>query len=146
MPSAEALQAFYDVCTDVAGGDPEAYDRAGGAGWQAGDYEEGGPFKSIYSAYRAFDGYDEVSLWSSVETYKTQRLGYCRVDFGDPTSTIDFDDFASVAGLTGNVTEQDGYVFGVWETPDGQKMVIADRREGVVQIEFNLRIPLTPAQ
>src|SRR5215210_3750374 len=47
-PSRDMLQGFFDICTDVAGGDPEAYDRAGGAGWQPGDYEDGGPYKSIF--------------------------------------------------------------------------------------------------
>ena len=139
-PSGEMLQAFYDVCTDVAGGDPEAYDRAGGAGWQAGDYEDGGPLKSIYSAYRTFEGYEEVSLWSSVETYKTQRLGYCRVDFGDPNFAIDFAGMTAIAGLSGTLIDDEGYIYGSWESPDGRIMVIGDRRDGVVEIEFNVLI------
>lgn len=144
-PSHDMLQAFFDVCTDVAGGDPEAYDRAGGAGWQPGDYEDGGPYKSIFSAYRSFEGYEEVSLWSSVETYKSQRLGYCRVDFGDPNLAIDFNGFAGIAGLTGSVTDQDGYLYGTWEIADGRVMVIGDRRDGVVEIEFNVLIGPVPA-
>ena len=47
MAPLEVLQAIFDVCTDVASGDPVALDRARDAGWQPAMREEGGPFRVI---------------------------------------------------------------------------------------------------
>jgi hypothetical protein len=140
VPSKDALTAFVKTCTDVSGGDTKAADRATADGWTPDDASETGPYRRIYSAAKDVGGYGSVTLWGSVDTYPTQMLGYCRVDFGDYDTLVDFNDLTGIQGLTGTVTAADsnGNVYGAWETADKKLLVIADRTDGQVEIEFNL--------
>ncbi len=147
VASKDILKAFYDTCTDISGGNPEASDRANNAGWVPEETADTGPFRSVYAGARDFAGYGSVELWASVETYPSQQLGYCRVDFGDYNNLINFDDLSGMGGLIGKLDDRgDGNVYGAWETPDKKMLVIADRTEGEVEIEFNLLLGDTPAQ
>jgi len=81
-------------------------------------------------------------VWSSLETFPTQRVGYCRVDFGDVDNLIDFKDVASL-GFTGAVTDGgNGNAYGAWESADHKTLLAANRTDGQVQMEFNLLLPL----
>jgi hypothetical protein len=146
VPSKDVLAAFLKTCTDVSSGDPKAYDRATADGWTPDEPAQSGPHRTIYSATKDVSGYDSAVLWGSVDSYPTQRLGYCRVDFGDYDSHIDFNDMQGLGGLTGSVTAPDtnGDVFGAWETPDKKLLVIADRSDGQVEIEYNILLGPKP--
>lgn len=139
LSSADALKLFFDSCTDISGGDPAAYDRANDNGWTPNEQEDPGPYNSIYAGWRNLEGYGEVDIWGSVNTYPSQLLGYCRVDFPDPESRIDFRDMSKNGGLKGRLEDRgDGNVYGAWESDDKKLLVLADRNAGQVQIEFNL--------
>jgi hypothetical protein len=139
VASADALKMFYDACTDISGGDPKSYDRANGNGWTPNDQDDSGPYNSIYSGYRNMDGYGEVDIWGSVNTYPSQQLGYCRIDFPDADNLINFADVAKLGDLKGRIEDRgDGNVYGAWESGDKKLLVIADRNDGQVEIEFNL--------
>lgn len=146
VPSKDVLSAFLKTCTDVSSGDPKAYDRATADGWTPDEPAQSGPYRTIYSATKDIAGYDSAVLWGSVDSYPTQRLGYCRVDFGDYDSHIDFNDMLGLGGLTGSITKPDanGNVFGAWETPDKKLLVIADRSDGQVEIEYNILLGPKP--
>ncbi len=139
VASKDALAAFLKTCTDVSGGDPAAYDRANADGWVPDDSTDSGPYRRIYSASKDVGGYGSVTLWGSVDTYPTQQLGYCRVDFGDYDNLIDLKDMEGLGGLAGSVTPKgDNDVYGAWETADKKLLVIADRTDGQVEIEYNI--------
>lgn len=140
VPSKDALADFLKSCTDVSSGDPKAYDRANADGWVPDDQADSGPYRKIYSGAKDVGGYGSVTIWGSVDTYPTQMLGYCRVDFGDYDSNIDLNDLNGLQGLSGAVTGPDSNSneFGAWETADKKLLVIADRTDGQVEIEFNL--------
>jgi hypothetical protein len=134
-----ALKLFYDSCTDISGGDKAAYDRANNNGWIANDNDDAGPYNSIYSASRQMDGYGEVDIWGSVQSFPTQTLGYCRVDLPDADNLIDFGQMSKIGGLKGKIEDRgDGNVFGTWESADKKLLIIGDRSEGQVEIEYNI--------
>ncbi|MEQ1899606.1 MAG: hypothetical protein ABL866_02620 [Devosia sp.] len=145
VPALEMLQTVFDVCVDVASGDPEALDRAWGAGWQPGDEEYGGPFRSIHSGYRDFDGYEGTSFRALTDSFPTQRLGYCSGSIGDSAERIDLNLFASVAGLVGKTIAAEGGIYGAWETRDHRVMVFAGHAEGYVDYEINILLGPAPA-
>lgn len=139
VTSAEAFKIFVDTCTDISGGTEGSYDRANAAGWIPNDADDSGPYNSIYSGSREIAGLGEVDIWGSVQNFPTQRLGYCRVDFSDSNNVLDFKDMAGVHGLTGSIQPRDGgNVYGAWEAPDKKLLVIGDRSDGAVELEFNL--------
>ena len=139
VTSAEAFKIFVDTCTDISGGTDGSYDRANAAGWVPNDSDDSGPYNSIYSGSREISGLGEVDIWGSVQNFPTQRLGYCRVDFSDSNNLLDFKDMAGVHGLVGSIDPRDGgNVYGAWETPDKTLLVIGDRSDGAVELEFNL--------
>ena len=139
----EAFQAFFDACTSLSGGDPDAYDKANDAGWVPYDGADYGPYKRVYTGSRDFEGLGIVEIWGSLETYPTQTLGYCRVDFADPDGTFGLSEITGLNGLTGTVGENG--LNGVWETADKKLLVIAANYEGTVAIEFNVLVGDTPA-
>lgn len=141
----EMLQTIFDVCIDVASGDPEALDRAWGAGWQPGDEEYGGPFRAIHSGFRDFDGYEGASFRALTDSFPTQRLGYCSGSIGDSAERIDLNLFASIAGLAGKTQSAEGGIYGTWETPDHRVMVFAGHAEGYVDYEINILLGPAPA-
>jgi hypothetical protein len=144
MASADALKLFIDSCTAIAKGDAKARDDAAAKGWQADDPTDTGPYVQIYSGYQELAGYGSVDIWSSFESFPSQQLGYCRIDFGDVDNLIDFKDIEKL-GLAGTVTDQgNGNVFGSWESPDHKTLLAANRTDGQVQMEFN--VLLGPAQ
>ena len=146
LPSKDALQAFFDACHDISGGDAAGFDKVNDAGWTPDETDDPGPFNAIYSGYKTIDGYGDVTIWGSLQTYPTQRLGYCRVDFSDDQTKIDFGDMAGIGGLTGKLEDRgDGVVYGTWETADKKTLVIADRSEGAVEIEYNFLLGDAPA-
>jgi hypothetical protein len=139
VTSAEAFKIFVDTCTDISGGTEGSYDRANAAGWIPNDADDSGPYNSIYSGSREIAGLGEVDIWGSVQNFPTQRLGYCRVDFSDSNNVLDFKDMAGVHSLTGSIQPRDGgNVYGAWEAPDKKLLVIGDRSDGAVELEFNL--------
>lgn len=141
VPSKALLQELHGVCTDVAGPDAAAYDRAREAGWLTYDEGavDGGPYRRFHSSFKGFAGYGDIDLTSSVATFGDIQLGYCRLDFNDLDTRIDFADLTGVGGLAGSVTADGALAHGAWSTTDHRTLVIADRTaEGVVEIEFNL--------
>jgi hypothetical protein len=144
VPALEVLQAIFDVCTDVASGDPVALDRAAGAGWQPGDAEEGGPYRIINSGFRSFAGYDDANFRAVTDIFPTQRLGYCSGSLGDRNDKVNLADFGQIGGLKGTTKAQDGAVFGTWDTADGKLMVFAGKSDGYVDYEFNILLPPAP--
>ena len=142
LSSPDALKLFVNLCTEVAGGVPNARDDAASAGWIADDPTDSGPYVQIYSGYQELAGYGSIDVWSSLETFPTQRVGYCRVDFGDIDNLIDFKDMAGL-GFTGTVTDGgNGNTYGSWESADHKTLLAANRTDGQVQMEFNLLLPL----
>jgi|GEM_PF-3046519 len=138
MPSAEALKLFLTSCTEVASGVVTAHDDMEQAGWSADEPENTGPYVTVYSAYQELAGYGSVDLWSSVESFPSQRLGYCRVDLGDVDNLLDFNDVEKL-GLIGTVTDQgNGNAYGSWESADHKTLLSASRADGQVQIELNV--------
>src|SRR5690242_5559364 len=83
VASKDALADFVKSCREVSGGDPKGADLATADGWVPDDPTDTGPYRKVYSASKDVGGYGSVTLWGSVDTYPTQNLGYCRVDFGD---------------------------------------------------------------
>ena len=139
ITSAAAFKIFVDTCADISGGIEGSYDRANAAGWVPNDADDSGPYNSIYSGSRELAGLGEVDIWGSVQNFPTQRLGYCRVDFSDSNNVLDFKDMVGVHGLAGSIELRDaGNVYGAWETPDKKLLVIGDRSDGAVELEFNL--------
>lgn len=139
IASADALKMFVDACTAIESGAPDAYDKVKDAGWVPNETEDTGPYNAVYSGYRDFSGYGEVDIWGSVQTFPTRKLGYCRVDFSDNDGRLDFNDMAGIAGLAGALSDRgDGNVYGAWESPDKKLLVLGDRTDGAVEIEFNL--------
>jgi len=139
ISSADAFKMFVDACTDASGGDPTSYDRLNNGGWTPNETDETGPYNAVYSGYRDVDGLGEVDLWGSVQSFPTQRLGYCRVDFSDANNILDFSAMNGLKGLSGTLQPgAAGNVYGVWETPDKKLLVIGDRSDGAVELEFNL--------
>jgi hypothetical protein len=139
LASADALKLFFDTCTDLSSGDLTAYDRANDSGWTPNEQDDVGPYNSVYSGWRNVEGYGEIDVWGSVNSYPTQALGYCRVDFPDPDNRIDFRDMSQNGGLKGRLEDRgEGNVYGAWESDDHKLLVLADRNAGQVQIEFNL--------
>ena len=139
------LKALFDVCTDVASGDPEAPVRAADAGWQPGDFEEGGPFRVVNSGYKVFDGFGEAYFRAVTDTYKTQRLGYCSGNVTDPESKIDLAAFATIGGMSGDNQAVDNVGYGAWETADGKVMTFATLADGTLFFEINLLLGPAPA-
>jgi hypothetical protein len=139
VASKDALADFYKSCKEVSGGDPKGADLATAGGWAPDDAADSGPYRKVYSASKDVGGYGSVTLWGSIDTYPTQTLGYCRVDFGDYDTLINFADLTGMDGLTGTTTTPDnsGNVYGAWESSDRALLVIADRTDGQVEIEFN---------
>jgi hypothetical protein len=147
VASADAFKMFVEACTDASGGDPTAYDRLNNSGWTPNETDETGPYNAVYSGNREVDGIGEVDLWGSVQSFPTQRLGYCRVDFSDANNILDFNDMNGLKGLSGtSQTGAEGNVYGVWETPDKKLLVIGDRSDGAVELEFNLILGDKPKQ
>lgn len=145
LSSKDAFAAFYKVCTDLGGGDAAAFDRANTDGWTPDDTEAGGPYRTVYSATKPISGFGDVQVWSSLERYASQRLGYCRLDFSDADSRLDFHDLDGFNGLAGTIDDEgENGVYGVWESPDKKLMVIADRAGGDASVEFNLLLPPAP--
>jgi hypothetical protein len=142
-----ALKMFVDTCTDISSGDPTAYDRANDAGWVPNDTEDTGPYTGIYSGSREIGSFGEVDIWGSVQNFPSQRLGYCRVDFSDTDNLLDFADMAGIKGLSGSIEVRDGgNVYGAWESADKKLLVIGDRTDGAVELEFNLLLGDKPKQ
>jgi hypothetical protein len=139
LASKDALAEFYKTCKTVSGGDPKGGDAATADGWVPDDQTDGGPYRKVYSASKDVAGYGSVTLWGSVDTYPSQMLGYCRVDFGDYDSLINLGDLTGTDGLAGTATTPDGSgnAYGAWESADHTMLVIADRTDGQVEIEFN---------
>jgi len=147
ISSADAFKIFVEACTDASGGDLTAYDRLNDSGWVPNGTDQTGPFNAVYSGSREVGGLGEIDLWGSVQSFPTQRLGYCRVDFSDPNNLLDFNDMNGQKGLTGSVqTGENGNVYGAWETPDKKLLVIGDRSDGAVELEFNLILGDKPKQ
>ncbi len=141
MASTDAIKLFVSSCTSIAGGSPTARDDAQKAGWQADEPADNGPYVTIYSGYQELAGYGSVDLWSSLESFPTQRIGYCRLDFGDVDNLLNFNDFTKL-GLNGTITDNgNGNVFGSWESEDHKTLLAANRTDGQVQMEFNLLLP-----
>lgn len=141
MASTDAIKLFVSTCGSIAGGAPDARDDAQKAGWQADDPADNGPYVTIYSGYQELAGYGSVDLWSSLESFPTQRIGYCRLDFGDVDNLLNFNDFTKL-GLNGTITDNgNGNVFGSWESEDHKTLLAANRTDGQVQMEFNLLLP-----
>jgi hypothetical protein len=139
IASADLLKMVVDACTAIESGAPDAYDRVKDTGWVPNETEDTGPYNAVYSGYRDVDGYGEVDIWGSVQTFPTRRLGYCRVDFSDSDNSLDFKAMAGLAGLAGTLDDRgDGNVYGAWESPDKKLLVLGDRTDGAVEIEFNL--------
>ena len=138
MASIDAIKLFVSTCSSIAGGSTTARDDAQKAGWQADDPADNGPYVTIYSGYQELAGYGSVDLWSSLESFPTQRIGYCRLDFGDVDNLLNFNDFTKL-GLNGTITDNgNGNVFGSWESADHKTLLAANRTDGQVQMEFNL--------
>ena len=141
MASTDAIKLFVGTCSSIAGGAPTARDDAQKAGWQADEPADNGPYVTIYSGYQELAGYGSVDLWSSLESFPTQRIGYCRLDFGDVDNLLNFNDFTKL-GLNGTITDNgNGNVFGSWESEDHKTLLAANRTDGQVQLEFNLLLP-----
>lgn len=146
IDSAATLKLFVDACTDLSGGDSAAYDRANASGWVPNDTGDTGPYNAVYSGSREVAGLGEIDIWASVQSFPTQRLGYCRIDFSDPDNLLDLGAMNGIGGLTGTVQPRDGGdVFGSWEGADKKLLVIGDRTEGAVEIEFNFLLGAKPA-
>src|SRR4051812_29106110 len=64
LASTEALKLFVNLCTEVAGGVPNARDDAASAGWTADDPTDSGPYVQIYSGYQELAGFGSVDVWS----------------------------------------------------------------------------------
>ncbi|MEO6178517.1 MAG: hypothetical protein ABIP15_01985, partial [Devosia sp.] len=129
-------------CTSISGGAADAFDKANDAGWVPYDGTDNGPFKRVYTGARDLPDIIGVELWGSFETYRTQSLGYCRVDFGDYENAFDLSKIDGLEGLSGKVDE--GGSYGVWESADKKLLVIAARVEGSLSIEFNVLVGDTP--
>ncbi|HVY51145.1 MAG TPA: hypothetical protein VHA07_06235 [Devosia sp.] len=146
LSSSEALRLFVDACTAIGSGAPDAYDKVKDAGWVPNEPEDAGPYNAVYSGYRDVPGFGEVDIWGSLQSFPSQRLGYCRIDFSDNDNLLDFKDMAGIAGLAGTLADRgDGNVYGAWESPDRKLLVLGDRTDGAVEIEFNLLLGGTPA-
>ncbi len=147
VASKDALQAFYDACNNISGGAEGGFDKVNDAGWAPDETDDPGPYNAIYSGYQTFDGYGDVTIWGSLQSFPTQRLGYCRVDFSDTDNLINFEDMGGIGGLTGKLDDRgDGQVYGSWESADKKLLVIADRTDGAVEIEYNFILGDAPAQ
>lgn len=147
MSSADIFKLIVDACTQVIGGDAAAQEKMTDGGWTPNEIEDTGPYNSVYSGFRDVPPYGEIDLWASVQTFPSQHLGYCRVDFGDTDNVLDFAAMAGVAGLTGSIEPRaDGNVYGAWESADKKLLVIGDRTAGAVELEFNLLPGPAPAQ
>jgi len=148
VASADLLQALFTTCTDIIGGDSGAFDRANDAGWVPSDDGDPGPYSHIYAGYRDFDGYGEVQIWAAVQHFPTQQLGYCAVTFSDPGNQVEFDQLTGMGELDGTVHTlvEDQSSFGSWERPDKRLLVLANRIDGSINIEFNLLPGAAPVQ
>ena len=145
--SATTLKLIVDACTNIIGGAPNAQEHMTDSGWTPNEIEDGGPYNAVYSGFRDVAPYGEIDLWGSVQSFPSQRLGYCRVDFGDTDNVLDFAAMAGISGLIGSVEARDaGNVYGAWESADKQLLVIGDRTAGAVELEFNLLPGHPPAQ
>jgi len=146
LSSADTLKLIVDACTQAVGGDAKASEKMTDGGWTPNEIEDTGPYNAVYSGFRDVAPYGEIDLWASVQSFPSQHLGYCRVDFGDTDNALDFAAMAGIAGLTGSVEPRaEGNVYGAWESADKKLLVIGDRTAGAVELEFNL-LPGTPAQ
>lgn len=145
VASKDALSDFFAACNLAAGGVVDGARQLEDAGWLANEDTDAGPFNTIYSGYRSFDGYGEVDIWGALQVFPTQRLGYCRVDFSDPDGLINFGDMAGIGDLAGSTEDRgNGNVFGSWQSADKHILVIADRVDGTVEIEFNFLLGDAP--
>lgn len=79
-----AVLSTLEICETFAKGDVLALEQATDAGWDAYDDTPESPFIKSYSGSLDVEGFGYVDLFSLVETYPTQTLGYCRVDVADP--------------------------------------------------------------
>jgi hypothetical protein len=139
VSSVDLLKMIVDACTAIESGAPDAYDKVKDTGWVPNETEDTGPYNAVYSGYRDVEGYGEIDIWGSVQTYPSQRLGYCRVDFTDSDNRLDFKAMTGLVGLAGTLEDRgDGNVYGAWEGPDRKLLVLGDRTDGAVEIEFNL--------
>ena len=137
--SADTLKLIVDACTQVIGGDAKAPAAMTDGGWTPNEIEDTGPYNAVYSGFREVAPYGEIDLWASVQSFPSQHLGYCRVDFSDENNILDFKDIAGQKGLVGSITTgANGVVYGAWESPDKKMLVIGDRTDGAVELEFNL--------
>jgi hypothetical protein len=142
LSSHDALQLFTTLCSELGLGAEGAEDNATAAGWQLDEPVDTGPYVKIVSGYQEFAGYGSVDFWSSLQTFPTQRLGYCRISFGDADNLIDFTDLNDL-GFTGETQDNgDGNVFGAWDAANHTILLSGDRADGEAQLEFNVITPV----
>lgn len=142
ISSPAALQLFTTLCTELGTGTVDAQDNATAAGWIVDDPLDTGPYVTIVSGYQDIPGIGSADFWSSLETFPTLRVGYCRISFGDADSVIDFGDLDGL-GYTGDTSDLgNGNIYGSWDAANHTILLAADRADGEVQFEFNV---ITPA-
>lgn len=147
VASADLVKELFERCKAVASDQPDAMKTAAAAGWTAEDDTQGdGPFFTQVAANKEFGGIGPVEMWGTVEYYPTIREGYCRMDFSDPDSLVNFEDFNRIEGLTGQQTKIGEDIYAVWQmgATDPKLMVIAQRVAGDFQMEINTILPAAP--
>ena len=82
-----------------------------------------GAVETLYKRLNTFDARAAVLLFAS-----------------DANNTLNFNDLTGQKGLIGTTSpgQNPGDVYGSWESPDKKMLVIGDRTDGVVELEFNL--------
>lgn len=125
-PVAPDSVGALEMCEVFARGDVLAVDEANGRGWDA--YAEAGesPFVQTFQASAEIKGIGYADLFSLVEAYPEETLGYCRIDVaspvGDGPAAI-----AAIAGLaryTGEVTTNADGSFGTFKGTGEDKTLL----------------------
>ncbi len=113
-PVAPDAVGALEVCERFAAGDVLAVDDAISKGWDA--YAEAGesPFVQNFTASAEIKGIGYADLFSLVEDYPGQTLGYCRIDVASPTGngTAVIDAIAELGRYEGDVKTTDEGSFG----------------------------------
>lgn len=119
-PVAPDSVGALEVCERFAAGDVMAVDDAISKGWDA--YAEAGesPFVQNFTASAEIKGIGYADLFSLVEDYPGQTLGYCRIDVASPTGTGTgaIDAIAELGRYQGEVKTTDEGSFGSFEGKD----------------------------
>ena len=106
---------LLETCEKFASGDVLIVEWATAQGWTASEAASDNVYAHVFNATKTIDGVGEVTLFSLIETYPGQTLGYCRMDVPTPQADLGVLKLNDLPRLKGEVQSVDGGDYGSWQ-------------------------------